>query len=575
MSRALERVVVNLPAPPHASHDVERGAACARGARAGETLLETDPYWCVPRRGASFARRLSDAEARVELALDALIAACDRGPPSSEVRMAMGCLLRRRLEDAGDVPRARYDVLGASGYDAIASLHGGVSAREHPAPTERQLEKRMEISSAGMVVAALMAGAMRRGATPDEIERRMEESREKYGIDGKSCVELLSILEANGFSICGDDQERLGFGIYPDASLFNHSPAPNAQVSFRGKTLIVRALRDIAPGEEVTITYGEQYMSQEWARRNMLHGYGFDTFDAFGITKRKAADEARERAMREASRTPLAMKLGVHVDLGEDVSWYDGELTPDQSLASDKHWHAIAFNGVDDENAGIMLIKTKGEHSESRHVCPWDEVVTWGKFPPGVDRELTALNFAKGCDLIGRSRMLIELGVREADDFKAMERVVKLFAGDGDKVAGVGSRHEARKYLWLNQGVLATSSPDLASSPELMLLGYQASDNLEKLYKSAVGWAPIDSVYMHIVFQLFKLGQLLLGVYLDRADTPNFKRQLSRQIQLYNQLNKDLSHATVPESFMREEWAQMKPGAEQDLKFLRSQFVKK
>ena len=49
----------------------------------------------------------------------------------------------------------------------------------------------MEISSAGVVTAALMAGTMRKGVTEDDIERAMTAVKEKYGIDAKSCVKLL------------------------------------------------------------------------------------------------------------------------------------------------------------------------------------------------------------------------------------------------------------------------------------------------------------------------------------------------------------------------------------------------
>ena len=133
-------------------------------------------------------------------------------------------------------------------------------------------------------------------------------------------------MEANGFSITqGDgDPDRLGFGIYPDASLFNHSSRANAQVSFIGKTLVVLATRDIAAMEEVTISYCDNYMSQDWRRRNMLAGYGFDTYNAFGVENRKRADEARARAMSSASRRPLDGEVNDgHIEFGKSVhpSW--------------------------------------------------------------------------------------------------------------------------------------------------------------------------------------------------------------------------------------------------------------
>ncbi|KAF2757368.1 SET domain-containing protein [Pseudovirgaria hyperparasitica] len=44
-------------------------------------------------------------------------------------------------------------------------------------------------------------------------------------------------------------------GVWPQASYANHACAPNATVSFVGNAIMLRAIRDIAPGEQITISY--------------------------------------------------------------------------------------------------------------------------------------------------------------------------------------------------------------------------------------------------------------------------------------------------------------------------------
>ncbi len=56
---------------------------------------------------------------------------------------------------------------------------------------------------------------------------------------------------------------RLATGIFPAASLMNHSCVPLIVNSFRGRELTVRALRPVEAGAEVTNCYGPHYRS-DW-----------------------------------------------------------------------------------------------------------------------------------------------------------------------------------------------------------------------------------------------------------------------------------------------------------------------
>ena len=148
------------------------------------------------------------------------------------------------------------------GFEACWRYTRDRRPRRPTAGRRRGARKVVQIRSAARVAVALACGAMRSGITPEEIEERMERGRER-GVDDECVLGLLSRLEVNGFTIADDDHQRLGFGIYPDAALFNQSLVPNAQVMFAGTRLVIKALRDISPGEEVTIAYSEQYAPRE------------------------------------------------------------------------------------------------------------------------------------------------------------------------------------------------------------------------------------------------------------------------------------------------------------------------
>lgn len=62
-------------------------------------------------------------------------------------------------------------------------------------------------------------------------------SAELMGIYGRMCV--------NSFSICNDEQQSLGTGVYLGASVVDHSCEPNAVAIFDGITLHIRALKSM------------------------------------------------------------------------------------------------------------------------------------------------------------------------------------------------------------------------------------------------------------------------------------------------------------------------------------------
>jgi len=85
---------------------------------------------------------------------------------------------------------------------------------------------------------------------------------------GGVVLRQLQVIQCNAFRIIeltrptkfDDPQpEPVGIGLYPTASLINHSCDPNADLNFYGDTVVVRAMRNISEGEEICISYGPMF----------------------------------------------------------------------------------------------------------------------------------------------------------------------------------------------------------------------------------------------------------------------------------------------------------------------------
>lgn len=77
------------------------------------------------------------------------------------------------------------------------------------------------------------------------------------------------------------------------ARYINHSCYPNATPIIRGGKIVIRALRTISPGEEITYDYGPEYL-----------GYFMESggCQCAGCRVRKAARRDRQRSARKRGR---------------------------------------------------------------------------------------------------------------------------------------------------------------------------------------------------------------------------------------------------------------------------------
>lgn len=96
------------------------------------------------------------------------------------------------------------------------------------------------------------------------------------GLTPERIFELFCKLAINGIEIHDYTRSSIGMGLYIGGSVFNHSCNANAVTIFHGNELIVRALRKIKKGEEITTSYIQQMQPTHLRRQELLESYYFE-----------------------------------------------------------------------------------------------------------------------------------------------------------------------------------------------------------------------------------------------------------------------------------------------------------
>ncbi|KAI8470451.1 MAG: hypothetical protein J3K34DRAFT_509635 [Monoraphidium minutum] len=94
--------------------------------------------------------------------------------------------------------------------------------------------------------------------------------------DVRASAQLLARLAANAHTLCDEELRPYGVGLYPLGAMVNHGEPPSAVQGFSGTAIEFRAVRPIAAGEEVTISYVELASPRLERRQQLLHHYRFD-----------------------------------------------------------------------------------------------------------------------------------------------------------------------------------------------------------------------------------------------------------------------------------------------------------
>ncbi|KAK1793096.1 hypothetical protein P4O66_011496 [Electrophorus voltai] len=82
-------------------------------------------------------------------------------------------------------------------------------------------------------------------------------------------------VTCNCFSISDGELQDIGVGLYPSMSLLNHDCQPNCVMVFVGKILQLRAIRNIQPHEELTISYTDVLAPGQERQAHLQQQYHF------------------------------------------------------------------------------------------------------------------------------------------------------------------------------------------------------------------------------------------------------------------------------------------------------------
>jgi SET and MYND domain-containing protein len=90
-----------------------------------------------------------------------------------------------------------------------------------------------------------------------------------------SVLQLLRQFECNNFGIMDDLLVNIGAGVYPFGALLNHACNPTCVLSYEGATLVIRTLKSLRKGAELTHQYVDVASPLEERQAKLQEMYGF------------------------------------------------------------------------------------------------------------------------------------------------------------------------------------------------------------------------------------------------------------------------------------------------------------
>lgn len=335
--------------------------------KAGDEILSLNPYAAVlndasrtSRCDHTFAKpsdnggsllRCARSKVARYVSRDAQVAAWKRGykeecaslvncaprVPPATVRLAARVLWRRAREaaaadgsnDDDDDEMIEDGVAAAAalglgrGYDAVDALG------DH---WERLPDSRKaSLAHAAMLATAFHAGTLGPGSTTP-TDPDPDPNPNPNAADPRHVARLLAKISCNAHTVCDEELNAIGVGVYPAAAMVNHGDAPTAAQSFKGRKIVLRATRDLKRGDEVTMAYVELLATRQERRAALHAGYNFDLDGTEMATYCPHASPERVEAcegmpyMRNTRRTrlPGGATLVDHGEGSDSPPWRTG-----------------------------------------------------------------------------------------------------------------------------------------------------------------------------------------------------------------------------------------------------------
>uniref|UniRef100_UPI0037E8168A histone-lysine N-methyltransferase SMYD3 n=1 Tax=Semicossyphus pulcher TaxID=241346 RepID=UPI0037E8168A len=240
-----------------------------------------------------------------------------------------------------------------------------------------------------------------------------------------SCQEPLSLIAkvtCNCFTISDGELQEIGVGLYPSLSLLNHDCRPNCVMVFEGTRLRLRAVRDISPEEELTISYIETLLLTEDRQRQLEEQYHFtchcqrcDSKDKDGLML--SGEEPTWRLLKESLPKLEGLK---------------GASNWEAVLESCSHVLSTAGGDVPDENL-YKLRMTDMALDASIQLGLWEEALRYGERTlPAYRHYFPDPHPVHGVQLmrVGKLQHHLERLEDALDTFKQAYHIIKITHGD-------------------------------------------------------------------------------------------------------------------------------------------------
>ncbi|KAJ1459101.1 hypothetical protein M885DRAFT_561303 [Pelagophyceae sp. CCMP2097] len=197
------------------------------------------------------------------------------------------------------------------------------------------------------------------------------------------------------------------FSLVPLVELFNHDFEPNCLREFDGDTFTVVATRDVAAGEELTLSYGNM------SNGDLLNVYGF----ALTENPHNSLALALEPEDVE-TQSPRADAVGAAAAAVPDVLMHDSPLAP-HCLRRLRAAHALTedvvaaqASGNDDVDFGLPLSARNEREAVDALVLVVKRTLAAYKTTPGEDAALLA-NEQLHLEAWERAAILVRLGEKQ------------------------------------------------------------------------------------------------------------------------------------------------------------------
>ncbi len=179
---------------------------------------------------------------------------------------------------------------------------------------------------------------------------------------------LLGAIACNAFSVTNEECSIVGIGLYIPATPFNHSCMPNCCVTFTGRELRVRCVKNVNSGEELCLSYTELSRPRAIRLKELSSAYFFQC-----TCQRCCSEDYRlSESDEESSNLINAAKLAsTFIAKGDPDTARKGLLTAlkERSTVAEDDWKVIECH-IQLMRSYIHLKAWKAAYSLAKRLVP-------------------------------------------------------------------------------------------------------------------------------------------------------------------------------------------------------------